>query len=357
MATIVLQSHGPLQAPRQSASAIPIPTAALPWCQPFIMSWSMPYRFRQFPDQIPHVWGQQEMCTQPDPDMSDYIWTVSAGGTITPNGNTNTVTWNQRGNQTVSVNYTNAAGCTAIEPTVYNVTVNNLPTPSVISGPTSACIGDLGFVYETQPGMFSYNWSVTGGGIANQTNNILTVNWDTEGDGFVFVTVTDNNGCTAVSSHYDVTVHALPTASISYLLSPYCATGTATVTQTGQGGGSYSSTEGLVIDPISGAINLASSAPGTYTVTYAFTDGTCSNTTITPVTINAEPTQAAAGADQNLCDDTTTTLEGNAAGSWDRHMVSGFGSLVLQLQAAILIIQASQVWFCRRFSNLAMDHF
>ncbi|MET2986688.1 immunoglobulin domain-containing protein, partial [Aureibaculum conchae] len=81
-----------------------------------------------------------------------------------------------------------------------------------------------------------------------------------------------------------------PTATISYAGTPYCATGTASVTQTGQAGGTYSSTAGLVINGTTGAINLATSTPGTYTVTYSFTDGTCPNTTTTSVTINALPT-------------------------------------------------------------------
>ncbi|MBS1600585.1 MAG: hypothetical protein JST75_20335, partial [Bacteroidetes bacterium] len=79
----------------------------------------------------------------------------------------------------------------------------------------------------------------------------------------------------------------LPVATISYAASPYCATGTATVTQTGQAGGTYSSTAGLSITAATGVINLATSTPGTYTVTYSFTNGTCSNTTTTSVTINA----------------------------------------------------------------------
>ena len=43
--------------------------------------------------------------------MTNYIWAVSAGGTITAGGTSNstvTVTWNTAGAQTVSVNYTNS---------------------------------------------------------------------------------------------------------------------------------------------------------------------------------------------------------------------------------------------------------
>jgi len=68
--------------------------------------------------------------------MTAYTWVVSAGGTITSGGtftdNTVTITWNTAGPQTVSVNYTNATGCSATSPTVKPVTVNPLPTTSPI---------------------------------------------------------------------------------------------------------------------------------------------------------------------------------------------------------------------------------
>ena len=75
-----------------------------------------------------------------------------------------------------------------------------------------------------------------------------------------------------------------------YAGGPFCPTGTATVTQTGQAGGIYSAAAGLNINVNTGAINLAASTPATYTVTYSFTNGTCPGTTTTSVTINALPT-------------------------------------------------------------------
>ncbi len=74
--------------------------------------------------------------------MTGYLWTVSAGGTITAGGgttdNTVTVTWNASGARNVSVNYTNGSGCTASGATVYNVTVNQLPV-AILSGGATIC--------------------------------------------------------------------------------------------------------------------------------------------------------------------------------------------------------------------------
>ena len=126
-----------------------------------------------------------------------------------------------------------------------------------------------------------------------------TTNWDlTFSDpgsytiNFSLIDVATNQVIANITKTQDVSVNALPTASISYA-SPFCAYGTATVTQTGQGGGTYSALPtGLSINSGTGAIDLGTSAPGTYTVTYSFTDGSCSNTATTSVTVNSESTYA-----------------------------------------------------------------
>ncbi|KGO78581.1 hypothetical protein Q762_15135, partial [Flavobacterium cauense R2A-7] len=86
-----------------------------------------------------------------------------------------------------------------------------------------------------------------------------------------------------------VTITAAPTATISYAGTPYCSgVGTANVTQTGTVGGTYSSTAGLVINAATGAVNLGTSTPGTYTVTYtiAASGGCAVVTATTSITIN-----------------------------------------------------------------------
>ena len=70
--------------------------------------------------------------------MTNYVWSVSAGGTITAGGtnisNTVTVTWNTTGPQSVSVNYTvPATGCTAASPKVLSITVNPKPATTPIT--------------------------------------------------------------------------------------------------------------------------------------------------------------------------------------------------------------------------------
>ncbi|RYZ00548.1 MAG: hypothetical protein EOO11_01235 [Chitinophagaceae bacterium] len=76
------------------------------------------------------------------------------------------------------------------------------------------------------------------------------------------------NGCPGNEATTMVTLSAGPAAAISYSGSPYCAAGAATVALTGTPGGTFSASAGLSLDAATGAINLATSSPGSYTVTY-----------------------------------------------------------------------------------------
>src|SRR5206468_10908896 len=98
-----------------------------------------------------------------------------------------------------------------------------------------------------------------------------------------------------------ITIKALPIATITYAGSPYCQTGTATVTQTGTAGGTYTAPAGVVIDPVTGDIDLAASTPGTYIVTYNFTSGACNNTATASITITALPVATIAYTGSPYC--------------------------------------------------------
>ncbi|GAB2533788.1 T9SS type A sorting domain-containing protein [Rufibacter soli] len=83
-------------------------------------------------------------------------------------------------------------------------------------------------------------------------------------------------------------------ATIAYA-GPFCNTGSATVNQTGTGGGTYSyvpksptpNGNTLSINSTTGRIDLGASMAGTYTVTYSFNTNGCAKTATTDVTIKA----------------------------------------------------------------------
>ena len=158
--------------------------------------------------------------------MTGYVWNISAGGQITGGTGTNsvTVTWIATGAQNISVNYSNANGCTAAAPVVYPVTVNSGAAPT-ITGTNSLCVNSGYYNYTTEAGMSAYNWTISAGGIINYGGgtNVITVTWTTSGAQWVRVNYTNPGGCSAVNpTQFNVTVNPLPAAAGSI-------TGTATV--------------------------------------------------------------------------------------------------------------------------------
>jgi len=175
---------------------------------------------------IPTLTGPLSVCNgssgnlySTESGMTGYGWIISAGGSITgggsPTNNTVTVTWNGSAPQTVSINYTNPSGCSAINPVVTNVTLNPLPVPT-ITGSSSVCEGTTGIAYSTEAGMTNYLWTVpTGGTISggSGTNNI-TVTWISTGTQTVTVNYTNAGNCTANAPvSKTVTVAPFPAAA------------------------------------------------------------------------------------------------------------------------------------------------
>ena len=75
--------------------------------------------------------------------------------------------------------------------------------------------------------------------------------------------------------------------TINYAGSPFCySNASASVTQTGDTWGIYSSTSGLAINSTTGEINIGSSTPGTYSVSYALLVSNAVAVSVTPTTTN-----------------------------------------------------------------------
>jgi hypothetical protein len=155
---------------------------------------------------------------------SNYVWTVSSGGTIQTNmpptgqgKNAINVKWDRgRGTQTVKVTYTSLYGCTMIAATEQVcVSYNQAPT-ATITGPSSVRVNTSND-FSTQVAASNYNWQVYPDGTINSGGSSSTVNitWTdlTNPIKTVTVTYTGLNGCigTAVKQ---VTV----TASKTFLI-------------------------------------------------------------------------------------------------------------------------------------------
>jgi len=275
--------------------------------------------------------------------MSNYVWTVSAGGNITNGGgltnNTVTVTWTTAGAKTVSVNYNTAAGCPALTPTVYNVTVNALPVPT-ITGPSPACSNFPGLVYSTQTGMTGYTWSISAGGVitSGAGTNTIIVTWNATGAQSVCVNYTNANGCTAAAPVcYSVTVNngAVPTITGSTTLCINSGYYNYT-TEAGMTGYTWTISTGGVINFGAGTnvITVSWTASGAQWVRVNYTNpGGCQayNPTQLNITVNAPP--AAAGSITG-----TATVCGGANGvAYSVAVVSGASTYVWILPAGATI--------------------
>ena len=177
------------------------------------------------PAPVPTITGQNNLCVNSgyynyttEADMTAYIWTISPGGVINFGSGTNviTVSWTISGAQYVRVNYTNPGGCSAVNPTQLNVTVNAPPAAAgSITGTSTVCGGTNGVAYSVAAvsGAVSYVWTLPAGAtIASGTGtNAITVNFAGNASSGN-ITVYANNLCGngAVSPPFAVTVNQLP---------------------------------------------------------------------------------------------------------------------------------------------------
>jgi hypothetical protein len=96
----------------------------------------------------------------------------------------------------------------------------------------------------------------------------------------------DNGNCLNTAKAV-VTINAVPTANISYGNDSLCDIGSVDVLREGQQGGTYTASQkGLIIDQLTGRIDLDKSSKGKYDVTYSFSNGKCTSTATTVVKID-----------------------------------------------------------------------
>jgi gliding motility-associated-like protein len=124
-------------------------------------------------------------------------------------------------------------------------------------------------VYGT--GATAGTFSATPTGLSlNSATGQITVSSSTAGSYTITNSFPANGGCPAVSSSAIIHINQLPVATFNYANSPYCSNSTnpsPTFVGTGVAGTFSSVPAGLVfVSNGTGQINIASSAPGTYTV-------------------------------------------------------------------------------------------
>jgi YVTN family beta-propeller protein len=207
------------------------------------------------------------------------------------------------GNTTASGNISVTPALTGCSGTAAVFTISVLPTTSVntvanqtlcnahSSGAVIFSGGATGTSYAWTHQLPAIGLAASGSGtidaffISNTGSNILS-------DTFTVTPSLTTGGvtCVGATKNFVFVINPSPAITIGYHASPYCPSGTASVTRTGSSGGTYSSTSGLSINASTGDINLDLSLAGTYTVRYT-SDAPCSRfTATTSVTIQGYST-------------------------------------------------------------------
>ncbi len=116
-------------------------------------------------------------------------------------------------------------------------------------------------------GPFIYLWEGAGTFLPDPHSLSVTVQGAASG----VYSLTVSNGCGSTTAALNATITPSPSASISYPGSPICSTtAVAQVSISGTAGGAFEGSTGLVIDPVTGEVDVHASAPGQHTATYSF---------------------------------------------------------------------------------------
>lgn len=210
--------------------------------------------------------GPQSICAggsvtlTADPG-NGYLW--SNGAT------TQSIVVTSAGSYTVTVTY--PGGCTGASAATV-VTVNAAPTASITpSGPTTFCAG--GNVNLSANAATSWLWS---NGATTQSINVTN-------SGAYSVTITNAAGCTDAEGPVNVTVNALPTASISPSGPTTFCDGNSVTLDAGPAS-SWSWSNGAITQ------SITTTASGNFSVTITDANGCTDSEGPVNVTVNALPT-------------------------------------------------------------------
>ncbi|UPT69133.1 MAG: hypothetical protein M0D57_11180 [Sphingobacteriales bacterium JAD_PAG50586_3] len=217
-----------------------------------------------------------------------------AGGTFSGLGiigNTFSPTLTVAGQHVITYSYTDGNACS--NTSTQTVQINGLPFVSLSGLATSYCTDNSNPVALTI-------LPAAGGTLSGPSISGTDFVPSNAGTGFVTITYTytDVNGCSNTSTQNTV-VNALPVVGISGLANAYCVSASPANLGGIPNGGTFSGTgiSGNTFDPAVAGI-------GTFTITYAYTDGnSCSNSTTQNVTVNDLPVVSISNLANAYCED------------------------------------------------------
>lgn len=178
------------------------------------------------------------------PNATNYVWTLSGGGTIVNGQGTTqiTVDWaSVPGNYTLSVIAENSCGSSNAATTIVNILEGAPATPGPIFGSLEACAGNIA-TYSVTPvsGATVYTWAVTSGNtiLSGQGTSQISVQLNTA-PGTYTLSVSASNSCGSSSVFTAaITVNPSPTLpSVSVSNDTICPGETITISASNSTGG------------------------------------------------------------------------------------------------------------------------
>jgi PKD repeat protein len=229
--------------------------------------------------------------------INSWSWSFGDGGASALQNPCHT--YSSSGNQTVVLIAGDTASCVD---TVTNI-ISVYPLPSVSITPSNVCVGAVVPIAVTIPAtdtIASYAWNFGNGNTSSLQNPNYV--YATAGTYTITLIVTTNRGCLDFATA-SVTINPLPVANAGADQN-ICFGSSATLTATG--GGTYLWNTGQTTS----SITVSPATSTSYSVTVTNASGCSASDTIF-VNVNPLPV-ANAGADVNICDGASSTL--NASG-------------------------------------------
>lgn len=232
-------------------------------------------------------------------------WTSGNPG-IASVSSTGTLTGVSTGVATIS--YTKFNGCGSTTVTAI-VTVDPLPAPAPISGPTVVCEGaNLTLSNASTGGVWS------SGNTAVATVNVTGVVAGVS-SGTVNISYTLTGSCGSASALYTVTVNPLPNAGLITGSSSLCVGSSAILSDAAPGGSWSSGNVSVAVISTSGVVTGVSA--GTTAITYSVTNSCGTAYVINIETVNPLPAVSAISGSLSLCLGSSSLLtDATAAGTW-----------------------------------------
>ncbi|MEO8147046.1 MAG: S8 family serine peptidase [Bacteroidia bacterium] len=164
-----------------------------------------------------------------------------------------------------------------------------LSVNATITGPVTACRTSI-VTFNANPGLGSYLWTTSAGGVIQGSNSGATVNvkWNAAGSKQVFLTV--SSGIYSDNKSLTISVNAIPAATITVGGSTtFCKPASVTLTANAGAGLSYQWMKGVNILPGETNINYVAFQTGSYKCVITNNAGCSKTSNVIAVTANAQP--------------------------------------------------------------------